>query len=73
MKWLRRFIYRYIRYVPVIQRFFNWKYLIFACEHKVKYNHAESAIKAAARMNANGFHVGRVDTYRKKKREGRLA
>lgn len=87
-KTLRRFLYRYIRYVPVLNRFFNWKYLIYACEMKVKYNHEESAMRAAERMNAkpntrnllehypckccNGWHVGRVDTYRKRKREGRL-
>lgn len=88
-KWIRTFIYRYVRYVPVLQRFINWKYLVYACEMKVKYNHEETAMLAAARMNAkpgtrhvlehylckccDGFHVGRVDTYRKKKREGRLA
>lgn len=88
IKWIRTFVYRYVRYVPILNRLVNWKFLVYACETKVKYNHAESAMKAAARMNAkpgtrneleyypckfcDGFHVGRVDTYRKRKREGRL-
>lgn len=81
---LRTLLYRYIKYVPLLNRLCNWQHLIFACEHKVKYNREESAERAAARMNAkpstrnvlesypckccDGYHVGRVDTYRKKEK-----
>ena len=89
MLWLRRFFYKYVKYLPLLNRWFNWQALVFACEKKITYPRSDSAQRAAEKMNkkpttrnelehylckfCGQWHVGRIDTYEKKKREGRLA